>query len=177
MQKLSKYLNYLILLLVVTYGYIYFFEASSAKQKVAEIKPKVDIDQVVNKFLKQTSEQTLKDQLAFKEALQKQLNKSVVIKRKIVKQQTDDTPASQQIWKDEALERSPAEQIQSEINLKQQHRQNEELDKEEYARQFIENARKNGFHVVLSSDYKVLSVTPIRKPTQTEELPELFPVD
>ena len=177
MQKLSKYLNYLILLLIVTYGYIYFFEDSPAKKNVTEAKPKVDVDQVVNKFLKQTSDQTLKDQLAFKEALQKQLNKSVVIKREKVKLQNDNTPDTQQIFKDEASERSPAEQIQSEIILKQQRRQNEELDKQEYARQFIENARKNGFHVVLSSDYKVLSVTPIRKPTQADELPELFPAD
>ncbi len=165
------------MLLVVTYGYIYFFEVAPAKQKVAEAKPKVDIDQVVNKFLKQTSEQTLKDQLAFKEALQKQLNKPVVIKREKVRLQTDDIPAKQQIWTNEELDRSPAEQIQSESNLRQQYREKEELDKQEYARQFIENARKNGYHVVLSSEYKVLSVTPIRKPTQIEELPELFPAD
>lgn len=37
--------------------------------------------------------------------------------------------------------------------------------REEYARQFIENARKNGYEVKLNSDYVVISVRKIRTPS------------
>lgn len=41
----------------------------------------------------------------------------------------------------------------------------------EYARQFVENARRNGYHIVLDANFVVLSVTPIKP---QERNPSLF---
>ncbi len=175
MKTLSSYLNYLILLVAAIYGAVYFLDFKPTPATKLESKAKVDIDQVVNKFLKQTSEQTIKDQMAFKSALQKQLDKPIEPKRPKLNAKPEDIPANQQIWKADSL--TPAEIIQAESQRKEQLELQVELDKQEYARQFVENARKSGYHVVLSSDYKVLSVTPIRKPSQFDQAPELFPTD
>ena len=51
-------------------------------------------------------------------------------------------------------------QIEREMQLKQQ----QALEKVEYIRQYKENAKKEGYDIVLSDDLEVMSVTPIRKP-------------
>ncbi len=43
----------------------------------------------------------------------------------------------------------------------------EQAYKEEYARQFVENARMNGYEVKLNSDFVVLSVKKIRSPSNS----------
>lgn len=64
----------------------------------------------------------------------------------------------------------PHEIVQGEMLYNQQSAEYNKAYKEEYARQFVENARRGGYKVILSDDYKVLSVTPIRKPTQIMNL-------
>ena len=177
MKNLNRYLNYLILALVSVYAVIYFSAAkvrSTAVPKPAEI---TDIDQVVNKFLKQTSEQTRKDEMAFRLALEKQLKKPLNIKKETREKKPDDSVENQQNLSEAAASITPSEVIQTGIYRREIEKQQEELDKKEYARQFVENARKSGFHLVLSEDNKVISVTPIRKPSQTDESSELFPAD
>lgn len=64
---------------------------------------------------------------------------------------------------------SPAEVIQMEMYKQQmQNAANEEYRKE-YARQYIEHARGNGYEVKLDSDLKVISVKPLRQPSQQED--------
>lgn len=63
----------------------------------------------------------------------------------------------------QALMESPADVIQNEIYHQQISAENEEQDRVEYARQFVENARRGGWDVRLSSDLStVISVKPIR---------------
>ena len=176
MKKLSRCLNYLILTVVVLFGALYFYDASLTSTTRLEKAP-VDVDKLVNKFLKQTSEQALKEELAFKEALQKQMQKTIEIKKDVVDIKSEDIPVSQQIWKDDLASRTPSEDIQAQRYQQDLAVKQKEHDKKEYARQFIENARNSGFHVVLSSDFKVLSVTPLRKPSQNEDAAELFPAN
>lgn len=64
---------------------------------------------------------------------------------------------------------TPDETIQSEIFNEQQEREYSAAYKAEYARQFVQNARKSGWEVKLTSDYKVLSVKPLRKPGADKE--------
>lgn len=65
---------------------------------------------------------------------------------------------------------SPDEQIQADLFESQQLQEYSEEYKREYARQFVENARKAGYIIKLNDDYKVISVRPLRKPTQNMEL-------
>lgn len=63
---------------------------------------------------------------------------------------------------------TPDELIQRELFDQQQDREYSRAYKEEYARQFIANAAKNGWRVKLNDDYKVISVTPIRNPSAAD---------
>lgn len=51
--------------------------------------------------------------------------------------------------------------IQGEIADQQRAREYEEAYKEEYARQFVENARQNGYEITLDQDYTVIRVDKI----------------
>lgn len=62
------------------------------------------------------------------------------------------------------LLQDPRDIVQKELFNKQQMDEYSKAYREEYARQFVENARRGGYLVKLSADYRVLSVTPIRKP-------------
>lgn len=62
------------------------------------------------------------------------------------------------------------EQVQADLFEAQQDAEYSEAYKREYARQFVENARKAGYIIKLNDDYKVISVKPLRKPADTYEL-------
>lgn len=60
---------------------------------------------------------------------------------------------------------TPEDIVQQEIYMAEQAAEYNQAYREEYARQFVENARKGGYKIILSEDLsKVISVTPIRKP-------------
>jgi hypothetical protein len=62
------------------------------------------------------------------------------------------------------------ETVQADLFESQQYQEYSEAYKKEYARQFVENARKAGYIIKLNDDYKVISVRPIRKPAENLEL-------
>lgn len=62
------------------------------------------------------------------------------------------------------------EQVQADLFEAQQSQEYSEAYKREYARQFVENARKAGYIIKLNDDYKVISVKPLRKPADNFEL-------
>lgn len=62
------------------------------------------------------------------------------------------------------------EQVQAELFESQQLAEYSDEYKKEYARQFIENARKAGYIIRLNDDYKVIFVRSIRKPAENFEL-------
>nr|BFD61508.1 hypothetical protein BdHM001_01890 [Bdellovibrio sp. HM001] len=65
---------------------------------------------------------------------------------------------------EEAL--SPHDIVQKELFNAEQAQEYSQAYKEEYARQFVENARRGGYKIILSEDLsRVLSVTPIRNPS------------
>lgn len=180
MKKLSHYLNYLILILVLGFGAFYFFtskKAGSERQVAnsAEVKKPVNVDDVVNKYMKQTSDQIVLDQIKSQAAIRQQLSRPIVVKKETKPEvKPEDIPADQQIWKNSDLKNTaPKLEPQTVESLKKQ----EELEKKEFARQYIENARKDGYHVILSPDLKVLSVTPIRQPSQIPDSTDSFPAE
>lgn len=60
--------------------------------------------------------------------------------------------------------------IQTELFELEQLQHYSEEYKKEYARQFVENARQAGYNVKMNDQYKIISVTPIRKPAQNIDL-------
>ena len=62
------------------------------------------------------------------------------------------------------------EAVQADLFESEQYQQYSEAYKKEYARQFIENARKAGYLIKLNDEYKVISVKAIRKPAQNMQL-------
>ncbi len=62
---------------------------------------------------------------------------------------------------------SPQDVVQKEVFTREQMAEYTQAYKEEYARQFIENARKGGYKVILSEDMsRVISVQSIRDPSK-----------
>jgi len=176
MKTLNQFLNYLIAAVVIGFGAFYFlqFKKDNADRKVANALPTkpVNVDDVVNKYMKQTADQMVREQVNSQLAIRQQLSRPIVIKKeKTAEVNPEDIPADQQIWKDSRFKNSANEP--KPVDPKVQ----EELAKKEFARQYIENARKDGYHVILSPDLKVLSVTPIRQPSQTNDSVESFPAD
>ncbi len=182
MKKLSQYLNYLILLSIAIYAIVYFLNSNrDSKGETAEAshaQDPVEVDRVVNKFMKQTADQTLRDQVATQMAIKKQMTKSIVIEKplKEKEEKNEDMPAEKQIWRADRSE-SPSEQIRLDLYNRDLQKQMDEQEKKEYARQYIENARQAGYHLELSKDLKVIRVTPIRKPSQDEDIFETSPED
>jgi hypothetical protein len=72
--------------------------------------------------------------------------------------------------KETAAPTNADEQVQTELFEAEQAQEYSEAYKREYARQFVENARKAGYLIKLNDDYKVISVKPLRKPADSFEL-------
>lgn len=69
-----------------------------------------------------------------------------------------------------ALPETPDQLIQSEIFNQQQLADYSAAYKEEYARQFVENARRAGWEVVLDEDFRVISTRRIRNPAHSSPI-------
>lgn len=182
MKTLSKFLNYLILVLIFAYALFYYFENKKNEIKqsstaYAAPAKSVDVDQIVNKYMKQTADQMVRDQLNSQIKLQQQLKQPIQIKNKVVEVKPEDVPVDQQIIKESQLQANAAENLKMQQEMIANQKLQEEFEKKEFARKYIENARQDGYHVILSPDLKVISITPIRKPSQDQDAVELFPAE
>jgi hypothetical protein len=65
---------------------------------------------------------------------------------------------------------NPMDMIHHQLFEEQKLQLMDEAYKKEYARQFIENARRGGYDVKLNDEYKVISVKPARKPSTNYQL-------
>ncbi|MBC7467230.1 MAG: hypothetical protein H7256_14665, partial [Bdellovibrio sp.] len=105
MKKLSQYLNYAILTLVLGLVAFYFLDSKkvASDRKLAnsnEAKKPVNVDEVVNKYMQQTATQIMRDQVSSQAAIRMQLNRPVIVKKEIKPEiRPEDIPADQQIWK------------------------------------------------------------------------------
>ncbi len=69
-----------------------------------------------------------------------------------------------------ALPSNPQDLIQAELFEAQQMAAYTEEYKKEYASQFVENAKKAGYNVKLNDQFKVISVQPLRRPSDQYNL-------
>lgn len=183
MRKLNSLLNLVIFTLVIILGGGFFYfkyskEGRQAASKSSELSSQ-ELDRIVNKYIKTTNQEALKTKIMAEKFMIETRKKLAEIERqKRLKQDKENAeiPRDRQISKDEET-RSPAEVLQSNLNDKKMQEQQEEYEKQEYARQWILNARKAGYHLELSPDLEVIRYTPIRKPSQQDDSTDSMPSD
>lgn len=162
----------MIVAVLFSYGAFFFYKKNQNSQaKLNKVQQSdfssVDVDRVVNKYLQETTTQMLVDRANARKAEEKELASSTAKLNKAPKPIVAEAPIEQQIYTEKVEKTSASNDLASKVN---DEILNQELDKKEYARQFIENARKGGYHVELANDLSVISVTPIRKPSQIDEV-------
>ncbi len=173
MKSLSSFLNLAIFLAVACTGYFFFYPQTAHIVKKnsyidqplnSRTTSSVDPQDLANKYMQQVqSELNLQKLKLSMNGLDLNQNKKPVLEtdpRKI--------SADQQIWKESDQQSGKAktadeifnENYERQMQLKQQ----QAIEKAEYIYQYKENARKEGYDIVLSDDLEVISVAPIRKP-------------
>ena len=176
MKQLNKLFNYLILLLVVGYGGFYFYGQSRPVKPSGQYEMSSnDVEKVVNKYLKQTTEDMKKEQLNSERAVFKAMKQPLVMTTKAPETNPNDIPVSKQIWKESDVQ-TPADDANSAVYNEMANEKLDEDARKKYSKDFIENARRGGFHVILTDDLtRIKSVTPIRRPSQQDDSVESFP--
>lgn len=175
MKNLNKIFNFAIAAIILGYAILFFYNRSqhNLKNKPDDKNNEAskNVDEVVNKYLAQTTEQMEKEKFEKDKALYRVMKQPIKINVSDVGPKPEDIPREQQIAKDvqpvTASEIINAAVFDQEAKAKQ-----EEADKKEYRRQFIENARQGGYEIELSEDNKVIRSTPIRKPSQQDDTVE-----
>lgn len=182
-KKLSALLNFMIFLLVVTIGAtFYYFKSTSGVKTVSPTLSAEQLDELVNTHLKKTVQQNQLTKIMNEKALFENRTKRAAFERqRKAKEDKEITkiPATSQIWKDEqkANGSTPTQVINEVLNENTDYEKMIATEKKEYARQWIENARKEGYLLELSPELEVIKYTPIRKPSQQEDSTEAFPSD
>ena len=174
---INKFLNIVIILGCVVMA-IFFYQAKVENDKSAKVqnqsveqssvKP-MDPQDLANKYLQQAQQNLATEELKASINIKKAMNDShQAAQPKVVETDPSKVPIDQQIWKD------PSEQMKADVPLEQRFSQElnqkntGEIDKQEYIRQFKENARKSGYEITVNDDLEVTSVTPIRKPQNSK---------
>ena len=185
MKTFSDLLNYLIVLAIVALaGSFFYFNDYKKKQTTpaamsAEERER-KVDQVVNKYIKQTTMENSLNQLKIDSALLEARRKIIAdreAKRLKEEKELQKIPIEKQVVTEAELQAQaaamqaqfPAQQPEmpqeTELNVKKM----TQAEKEAYAREYIENARKGGYQIELSEDLEVIKATPIRKPSQQSD--------
>lgn len=184
MRKLNSLLNLLIFTLVIVLGGAFFYLKNSKEPRTPAAKTSEltsqELDQIVNKYIKTTNQEALKTKIMAEKFMIETRKKLAEIERqKRMKQDKENAeiPRDRQISKDADEISRPADVLLSKLNDKKMQEQQEEYEKQEYARQWILNARKAGYLLELSPDLEVIRYTPIRKPSQQDDSTESTPSD
>lgn len=171
---INKFLNIVIVFGCVVMAY-FFYQAKVENDKsvraishVAEQsseKEPVDPQDLANKYLQQAQQNLAADKLKAEINIKKAIADSTnPTPPKVVETDPSQVPIEQQIWKDPQQEKPLDQRFSEQLNQKN----TGEIDKQEYIRQFKENARKNGYEITVNDDLEVTSVTPIRKPQNSK---------
>ncbi len=130
-------------------------------------------EELVNKYLKQGASDLNRQKLDSLNKIRSNEIDASLAKTKVKEISPEDIPIEMQIAKDKSNSEVNGQGLSDEFNQKYNQFQVDKLadeqSRKEYAKQFIENARKNGYHITLSDDMQVTSVKPIRKPTNQND--------
>lgn len=179
MRKLSRFLNFLIftLILIISAAF-YYLKATPEPAKAKPALSEQELDNIVNKNIKKTVLETqIAKSLVQKSLLdtQKMLTELEKLKKKQEEKEIENIPRERQIWKDVQNENSPL--IENYTEDKSDLSKMNEQEKKEYAREWIQNALREGYLLELSPSLEVIRYTPIRKPSQLDDSVESFPSD
>jgi hypothetical protein len=135
---------------------IYKTDQSSFSENTASVPAQNVQDELTNKYMKELQARLKKDELESANQIKK-----VRIVVKNVKNKNDDwsqVSAEQQVTKNDQFE---SRQTSSVAKGNSGSVYDGVTITKDNAAEFVETARKNGYHVILSSNYEVVSVTPI----------------
>lgn len=92
-----------------------------------------------------------------------------------LREQTTAQEVAKDLGRDDApksIPNDPMNLVQQQLFQAQEMSKYDDAYRKEYARQFVENARRGGYDIKLSDDYRVLSVKKIRAPSGTSIIGE-----
>jgi glutamine cyclotransferase len=183
MKWINKFLNtilfFAVTICVGVFGYIYFQKTSAPKNlKVSEsVHSSLSPEELVNKYMQESSSELQRQKLESANKIKSTTIPIEISKLKEKEINPSDIPIEQQIAKDTASV-SPQTTLTEDFNQKSWQSQVQNIqsaeEKKQYAKEFIENAKKNGYHITLSDDLQVTSVKPIRKPTNQQNDTDTF---
>ncbi len=204
MKSLDKILNYLIAIVVLAIaGSFFLLQKSPEKNVVKKQLSDQEVNQIVNKHLSLAVNQNqalkIKTEAALREARRK-VERDILDSRRKQDAFNSTIPREKQIWNEAdvlaKLEQARKEaensgflrspDFDSESSDKKSALSGEEdfdvksmtpAEKKQYAKQYVENARKDGFEIELNENLEVTKSTPIRKPSKQDDSFESLPTD
>ncbi len=156
---MNKLINSILITVTASVAVIYVLglfkmnDAPVTRTDQSSLREDVHRDELTNKYIKE-----IQGKLKQEERDAKQLMLKALQYKDMVKPKDDDwskVPVQQQITRDQAVDlqksdRNTAGTLNGAITITKDN-----------AAEFIATARKNGYHVVLSATYEVISVTPM----------------
>ncbi len=180
MKWINQFLNYILFVVIAIclgiFGSIYF-EKSNQNEK--SVQKKLSPDDLVNKYMKQAQADIAKQERDSVNKIKSTLSQNKLPQTKSKDISMSDIPVEKQIAKDNSMagDQSLTETFDRKSYESQAYQIEDQQAKKEYAKTFIENAKKNGYHITLSDDLQVTSVKPIRKPTNQANDNDTFESD
>ena len=167
MKDLNKIINTLLITASVIVAVIFTIgvlkKNSPIEQRIDQSSMgEVNSDELTNKYIKEFQHKLKQDE----RELVKQIKKAQQVKPMGLPKDDDwrQVPLEQQISKDVAVERTAAGSSYGGTAINKDN-----------AADFIVTARRNGYHVVLSAAFEVISITPIMNTQNVEESFETNP--
>lgn len=126
-------------------------------------QPEINIDSKINEYMQEVQRKRTSDELHTMGRLQRNIDLNS--RPSIEETDPSSIPRERQIWKDDsASQETQMDVIYRRIYEEESAKRMTEQEKKDYAIEFIENARRSGYHIQLSMDLEVISVEPIRNP-------------
>lgn len=178
----SNFLAAMLLLLSGFFVFLFMLPDASQKQSSASIAQTKQFEEKVNKHLFNTSQRMQLERERMKIEAAQLENQGQNLKlapqgEEIHHLDFSRDPRAEALLKELGREASEPgypssahEQVQTDLFEAQQYQKYSEEYKKEYARQFVENARRAGYLIKLSEDYKIIGIRPLRKPADNFQL-------
>lgn len=170
MKWIHKFLNSIlsisIVLTAVVLAFVVFKKKEIASKSVQKSSVKnLDPEELINKHMQATQKKLTVDKYYSKQIITAKEMHADPMRPKIQEVDPSKIPIEKQIWKDQPSKASLDDQFNQRVISQEQQKREDEEYKKEYARQVIENARKDGYQVVLDDNLEIIKIEPLRKPS------------
>lgn len=170
MKYFSQFLNYAIGLSLIIVGVFIYFETH--KTQIMNEPKQINAEDLTNQYLHEAN-QKLKNERYKAQIAIREVNQNDQVKgSNTVEQSIQPIPVERQIVKDTYVEdqrqKTVEQKFQEDLRKAQERQLRSESEKIEYIKQFKANARKNGYEIVVDDNLQVISIEPIRKPSNND---------